>query len=238
MFIISDRRVTLLTMGQELPSLPDAALHPLMQGAEQAMKIFARAGNLEGELRARMLLADLFELAGQQAAARSLAEYVLPRARAMGYARVESLAQDHLAGGSLLRQVETRIRQGPGEDDDHRLAAADDEEMRRFANDCLAAAGLPEERLPIVERECYSLRDAAREHVQWCRHLELLQDLRHTRHPSTHSARSLIEGFEALGKLSSTTEQDRALEGLRRTISAASLDVERIALRYGVQATH
>jgi hypothetical protein len=186
LFVIGDRRVTVLALGREPSPVPDNAVHPLMADAEEAMKIFAQAGNLEGELRARMLLADLFELAGQQAAARSLAEHVLPRARAMGYTRVESLAQDHLSGGSMMWRLEARIRQGPGEDNDARLAAADDEEMRRFARDCLAAARLPPERFPIVERECFSLRDVAREHLRWCKHLEVIQDLRHTRHVATH----------------------------------------------------
>ncbi len=184
--LISNRCATILSLGQTPPAVPDGALHPLMSDAEQAMKIFARADNLEGELRARMLLADLFDLAGQENVARTLAEDVLPRARAMGYARVESLAQDHLSGGSMWRQLEALMRQRPYDDGDTHLAVADDGEVRRFARDCLAATGLPQERLPIVERECFSLRDMAHEHFHWCRHLDLIQDLRHTHHAATH----------------------------------------------------
>jgi hypothetical protein len=183
--LISDRSAAIIFSGRSPPQVPEAVIHPLMNDAEQAIRIFARAGNLEGELRARMLLADLSDLAGQENAARSMAEDVLPRARAMGYAHIESLAMEHLSGGCLRRQLETLIRQR-SIDGDYHLAAADEEEVRRFARDCLEASGLPQERFPIVERECFSLRDVAREHVHWCRHLDLIQDLRHTQHAATH----------------------------------------------------
>lgn len=45
---------------------------------------------------------------------------------------------------------------------------------------------LPAERLPVLESEYSSIRDIAQEKLKWCRHIDLLQDLRHTKHPSTH----------------------------------------------------
>jgi hypothetical protein len=44
---------------------------------------------------------------------------------------------------------------------------------------------LPAERLPVLEREAASLRLIARERVNCCRHLNLIQDLRHTLSPTT-----------------------------------------------------
>jgi hypothetical protein len=184
--LIMDRRITLIGMNRKAPEMPESALHPLMQDAEQAMKMFSQSGNLEGELRAKMALAEMFDVFGQAAAARSLAQDVLPNARAMGYVRIEAHANEHLAAESMFSQFEKYILSEAARDDDFRLGRASDADMRSFAQSCLEAAELPAERLPVVERECFSLRDVAAERLDWCRHLDLIQDKRHTLHPSTH----------------------------------------------------
>jgi hypothetical protein len=59
--------------------------------------------------------------------------------------------------------------------------------------------------LPVIERDMISERDIARERLNWCRHIELIQDLEHTRHPSTHyrqdpdrHCRCAKHGYESL----------------------------------------
>jgi hypothetical protein len=60
-----------------------------------------------------------------------------------------------------------------------------DEKLRRLARLTLTAMQLPEDRLPVLERDSHSLRQIARERLGWCRHIDLLQDLSHTLHRST-----------------------------------------------------
>jgi len=76
----------------------EATLRGLMGEAEQAIQIYRRAGNVEGESRAKLLLADLFDLTGQEQAAKALAEGVLPAAQAMNYGRLEEHAREYIAG--------------------------------------------------------------------------------------------------------------------------------------------
>lgn len=66
------------------------------------------------------------------------------------------------------------------EDEDVHIADESDEAMRSVARYALTALRLPAERLPIMEREANSLRLIARERVDWCRYINLIQDLRHT----------------------------------------------------------
>jgi hypothetical protein len=72
------------------------------------------------------------------------------------------------------------------EDDDFRLAGESDESLRSIARYSLTSLQLPVERLSVLEREWFVQRMASRERVKFCKHLQLLQNLEHERHPSTH----------------------------------------------------
>lgn len=65
--------------------LPEMLRLQAMVDAEKGMKIYEKAGQLEGALRAQMHLADLYLLGRQPAAAQALARHVLPQAEAMDY---------------------------------------------------------------------------------------------------------------------------------------------------------
>jgi hypothetical protein len=166
--------------------LPEPTLHGLMGDAQRALEIYARAGSVEGETRAKLLLADLFETAGQEGAAKSLAEGALVVAQAMSYARLEAHAGEHITGQTIVRQFEAKLAERQQEDEDVHIADAADEDLRGMARHTLRSIGLPAERLPVVERECFSLRTIARERISWCQHLQLLQNLIHQQSPSTH----------------------------------------------------
>lgn len=169
--------------------IPEALLLPPRQDAEQAISIYSQANQLEGELRAKMTLADLLASAGRAAEAQEIAGEVLPKAQAMSYAALEWRAREHLAGRTILSfyaEMGERERQAEAEDMDLRLADEDDDTMREFARDVLKALGLPDERLPVIERDWQSMRDIARERLHWCRHIELIQNLRHTEHTATY----------------------------------------------------
>jgi hypothetical protein len=164
---------------------PQGLIGKLMQEVERAMVIYRQAGNLEGETRSKLLLADLFDASGQEQAAKNLAEGAVGVARAMGYSRLESHAREYLDGRTLFQIFQAELAKREAVDEDVRIADETDEAVRRMARFSLASLRLPQDRLPVLEREAASLRLIARERVNFCRHIGLIQDLSHTLSPTT-----------------------------------------------------
>jgi len=179
--------IRLLTPLFGMPTdLPEETLLIPKQDAEQAMAIYSAADQLEGELRVRIALAELLALGGQREEAEKIARDVLPKAQAMSYAAIEEKAQMLLTGNTILDFYARNVETACAEDSDFRLAGEDDESLTEFARDLLAAYELPTERLPVLERECQSFRAIAIERLNWCQHIELIENLKHTDRKDTH----------------------------------------------------
>jgi hypothetical protein len=165
---------------------PDAALcGALAREVEQVMEVFRRAGSLEGETRAKLLLADFRYLVGDRKSAQLLAEEALVVAQAMCFSRLESHAREYTDGPTSFEQFQATIAARRAQDEDMLLANDTDDRLRELALSSLEAMRLPADRLPVAEREWQSLRLIARERVGWCRHINLMQDKSHTLHPAT-----------------------------------------------------
>lgn len=160
-----------------------------LENIEASVRISSKAKNLEAELRARILIADIYELLGRHLEAQEIARDVLPKAKAMEYAALVWRAEAHLTGETLLARFKQLSEPKSEEDWAAINAHFTDQEIRQYAARLLELAELPAERLPIVERDCFSRRDISNEKFSWCRHLELIQDLEHERHPATHYAK-------------------------------------------------
>jgi hypothetical protein len=164
---------------------PKAIFGQLAGQAEQAMEIFRRAGSLEGETRAKLLLADFRYLSCDEKSARALAEEALVVAQAWCYSKHESHAREYAEGPTHLEQFLAEMAARRSQDEDVLLANEPDETLRRYAMHSLESMHLPADRLAVVEREWQSLRLIARERVSWCRHINLMQDKRHTLRPES-----------------------------------------------------
>jgi hypothetical protein len=160
--------------------IPETLRLETMSDAEHAMKIFEQAGQLEGVLRAKIYLADLYLLAGQSAAAQALARDVLPQAEAMDYATLIERAKEHIEGKAIPDRLRAAFEHASTADEDLGLAYMTDEEARAFALDVHTEREIPIERLPVAEQDVFALRDISRERLCWCRHINLIQDLTHT----------------------------------------------------------
>lgn len=169
-------------------NVSDDEIRSLMTEAEEAMRIFEKAGNLEGKTRSQLFLADFFEHLGNGTAARNMAEGALTTAMAMGYDGLQTLAEAHISGNTRLRLLESLAITRQNEDEDLGRAGQTDEEVRSLAEFTLDLARLPADRLGNVEREVLSQRLIARERLGWCRHIDLVQDLAHEQDRSTHYA--------------------------------------------------
>jgi hypothetical protein len=183
--VLTNQKVFSLQYG--LPfSLPEKSVQNNIGYAHQAAEIFSGAGNLEGELRAKMLAADFYDLSGQQQNAAEIAEEVLRKARAMGYADLIQRAENQISGQSLQSLVAESIRTRSEQEKVIDSVQESDESVRQNAAQMLRILELPADRLPVMEREYFSFRDVAKEKMNWCRHIDLIQDLGHTLRPETH----------------------------------------------------
>jgi len=170
-------------------ALPAEPIEMARTHAEQSREIFKQANHLEGELRSKMIIADLFVLAGQQERAKLIALDILPQAEAMEYSSLVERANEHLSGRSILSQLEGQVVKRRTEDMDFKLGNAPDDEMRAFAEDISRELKLHADLTHILERECLSSRDIAKERLQWCQHLELHHDLTGSENPATYYQR-------------------------------------------------
>ncbi len=154
----------------------------------RAIECYELSGHIEWQLRAKILLADVAALIGDEALAKETAQAVLPVAEGYQFDKIAKEARDHLAGDPFFRQMERQFFSYANTDLDTREAAYSDEDVERIAGDMLAVNDLPRSRLDIMTREVMSLRDIARERVGWCRHIQLMQRLGHTQSPATFYA--------------------------------------------------
>ncbi len=182
--------LTTQKMSSRLYNIPFILSKPLVddliKSAEQASQIFKQSKNLEAELRANVLMADLYELIGNQTEAQKIARAILPKAKVMGYANSVLRAEEHLSGQSPQNKMEEAFRPRTEIEKARYMAQMSDEELKQNAAQTLRTFGLPEERLPIMEREYSYRRDIAREKLDGCRHIELLEDKQHQASPITH----------------------------------------------------
>jgi Domain of unknown function (DUF4365) len=144
-----------------------------IENAKQAAELCSQFGNLEDELRAKMLLADFQDLAGRQTETREIAQEVMTKAKVMGYTDLIWRAEQQLAGRSLQSLQADVYR--PKSEQEKLIAAAQegDELLRKNAVEMLRIHELPAEQLPIIERWYFSNRDVAHVRLGWCRHLDI-----------------------------------------------------------------
>jgi hypothetical protein len=178
------RSLTILYGHQE--EIVEGEIEGYIGDLNKAFEAYSTAGQLEGQLRAKLLIADFYELVGRQDDARGIAQEVIPKAQIMGYAALIERAQEHLSGQGLQSRINESLRKKTDEEIQIRQSEKTDDELRANAIQMLRILGLPAERVQVMEREYRSVRDLAHERLDWCRHLSLLQNLRHTLHPSTY----------------------------------------------------
>lgn len=161
---------------------PDhAALNALKRDAEAAVAIFARADHLEGQLRAKLGLADICELLEDLTGAKRVAAEVLPIAEAMGLVDLVERARSFLEDRSHLQEFERSIAARRSIDEDYVTATMSEEDLDSFAELARTASNLPVSRLPVIRRDVAAIRAIAVERLHWCRHIIQIQSLFHQR---------------------------------------------------------
>jgi hypothetical protein len=153
-------------------------LHPVIDAA-------VKTHRYEAELRAKMLLADYFEFVGRQSEALELANEVKGKAEALNYPIPLARALDHLAGNGSLGASNAVLAPRTEEEKIVDNANMSDETLRAYAAQALRLYDLPPDRLPAMQREYETIRESARDRLNWCRHLDRRSDNRHMRSHAT-----------------------------------------------------
>lgn len=165
--------------------IADSDTENLITSLEEIIRQYVQARQYEGELRAKIVLADFFELEGEVDRAKQIAQDVKVRAETLGYAVPLARAEEHLAGRGPQALRDAAMAPKTDEERVRSSAEMTDEELKGYALQALELDELPRQRLPVIEREYFSIREAAKDRRDWCRHLGRLSDDRHMAHPST-----------------------------------------------------
>lgn len=81
----------------------------LVAHAEDAIEVYSMSDNVEGELRCKMLLANLYELNGNGDKAQEIATLVNPTAEAFEFHKIASQSAAYIQGASFLQQTAKAI---------------------------------------------------------------------------------------------------------------------------------
>jgi hypothetical protein len=148
---------------------------------QQALTMFHDARHIEGELRTKNNIATLLELGNDLAGSKRLASEVLPIAKGMGLTDLAEEAMRLVNGNTPLRDLHSNHRK----DNMGSIADSSDEDIRNVAETYHKAMQLPQDRLKMMLVEIEALRYAAKLQRVWCKHLVLIEDLRHTESTTT-----------------------------------------------------
>jgi len=156
-----------------------------MTDAESAVAVYSAAGCIESSMRARLVLAELQELAGTPSVAVETAAQSHPICVAMGYEDLARQAAAIKSGRSHLATLLSQLRNAADEDPDDIAASMTDEDAFGTARELANTMGLPRDRIQNILQDVLSQRRLAIERRSWCRHLKLLQHLGHTQDATT-----------------------------------------------------
>lgn len=147
---------------------------------EEAEKTVRLNGATEGRLILQKLRADYLAILGDLDSARKLAEETYAEALAMDLAIIAEGALEILENRTLWQRFKRDCEATRNKPHDWELANSNDGELKRHAKQLLEIIGSPPAHPKKVYGHLRSLRQVAQERYSWCRHLQILEDLRLT----------------------------------------------------------
>ena len=160
-------------------------IYALMPAIEEARKLASSVGDIAEEIRLTLRLADMLMAAGNTNVARQVAFGTLGRARALRLNRLIVQAETLSRGDWFIHTYEKQLFDLRAADEDELTAAETDDEITRLARSSLHVLDLPPDRFEAVREELEANRLVARERLEFCRHLRVIQDLGHTNEQAT-----------------------------------------------------
>jgi tetratricopeptide (TPR) repeat protein len=155
---------------------------PMLHGCAQ---IFAKYHMVHDLAITYCDAADIYDILGDLENRDRLAQEALDLAENRGMAKIAERAQKLLKDQFTFSSLREPLDQGPSDKD---LASLDEEGKAQFVGSLLRAyAGDTnvEEMRKAIEADVDDIVAAAKQRVEWCRHVQIIQDLQHTRSLAT-----------------------------------------------------
>jgi Domain of unknown function (DUF4365) len=133
---------------------------------DEAVKLNAANGSMEGRLQLHEVQADFLELQGDRVAAKTLAAKTYSEALALGIGPIAEHAKRLLDDDTLLLRWERTYQQMRAEDEDLKRASQSDEELSRVAKQMLLSVESPPARLDVIVELLRSFRQISPERVK------------------------------------------------------------------------
>jgi hypothetical protein len=152
---------------------------------EEALALCELNGAVESRLRLKKIEAEFLEIQGDHSSAKRVAEKAYAEAAAMQFVSIVETLSEIIEDRSLVARYIRESQASKGKDPDEERARMSDEQLARLSRHVVEIIGSP----PAHPRKVYgymrSLRIIAQERCRWCRHLQILEDLRRTSDPQS-----------------------------------------------------
>ncbi len=151
-----------------------ALLETCANQADGALQWFGRLGHRQMAFRAARLKADVLNVLGVTDERDRLVAHLAREAFVLGYSAESAalLSHSRARGGARVDPDEAELVS--------MMATMADDLLQSQARSLAEAWNLPEDRVGNIEKDLRAMRQVAQEKLTWCRHIELLQNLRHS----------------------------------------------------------
>ncbi len=170
-FLLLQLRNASALVGYPPPKIPEE----LVENARRTRELAQRVDQVEIELRTLLHESDLEDIRGNLPRADELSELAREKASILRYAEIERVAERQLKGGDRFSKRLSEIAELREGNLATFFAAQTDEELDRFVEYGRSQLKLPRDRLPVLREVALAQRASAQEHLQWCRHLQLME---------------------------------------------------------------
>jgi hypothetical protein len=150
---------------------------------EEALALCELNGSVESRLRLKKIEAELLEIQGDSEGAKRVAGIAFAEAEAMQFVSITQTLGEIIEGHSLIARYSLQHEISQGQDPDIERAAMSDEQLARLGRHVVEIIGSPPAHARKVHGYMRSLRLIAQERCRWCRHIQVLEDLRQTSDP-------------------------------------------------------
>lgn len=156
-------------------------VHAILELCKNALGSYDRLGNIEGQIRINLLMAELLTIISPEEAKNKVYD-VLPIAKIYSLRRHIDSAKDLLAGQSMFARQTLSSRQALVSEQRGLMpleALSTEGEIEELTDFIMETHSLPLNRRENVRLEALCTRDVNLEKHNWCRHIDVLQDTSH-----------------------------------------------------------
>ena len=134
-------------------------------------------------LKTMLLKCEILSFVEKKEDATKLAKEILMKAQSLGYNDLQKQIEEFLKGNSLYEIFQQLGAKIPEESEF--FLSATDENLGRFADSIIESLDIPKDRKDNVLKDLKAVQYGFKIKTNWCKYLEIIQDLRHTQSKNT-----------------------------------------------------